>query len=58
MKSSNEALCGVAAAAARLGVGRKSVARHFPTVRIGRRVLVRVADVDAKIAEGQASGAR
>lgn len=57
MKSSNETLQSVASAAARLGVGRKSVTRHLPTVRIGGRVLVRVADVDAKIAEGRSDAA-
>ncbi|TXN17278.1 helix-turn-helix domain-containing protein [Methylobacterium sp. WL122] len=53
MKYPNGALTSVAEAAARLSVGRKSITRHLPTTRIGRRVLVRVSDVEAKIAEGQ-----
>lgn len=55
MITSNEALIGVAKAAARLGVGSKTIQRHLPTVRIGGRILVRVSDVEAKIREGQSN---
>lgn len=48
----NEALLiSAAKAAARLGVHQRTVLRHLPTTRIGRRVLVRVADVEAKLRE-------
>lgn len=48
-------LISVADAAGELGVHPASVRRHFPLVRIGDRILVRVADVEAKIAEGRAN---
>ena len=54
MNRSNETLIGVAEAALRLGVNRNTVARHFPVVRVGGRVLVRASDVEAKIREGRA----
>ena len=57
MITSNEALIGVAKAAVRLGISPRGVARHFPLVRIGGRILVRVADVEAKIREGQSNAA-
>lgn len=56
MNSSNETLTSVAKAAARLGISPNSVIRHLPTVRIGGRVLVRAADVEAKVMEGRANG--
>ncbi|GJE62064.1 hypothetical protein [Methylobacterium trifolii] len=54
MKYPNGALISATKAAVRLGVGRKTVVRHLSTTRIGRRVLVRVADVEAKIGEAAA----
>ncbi|UIY40822.1 helix-turn-helix domain-containing protein [Methylobacterium radiotolerans] len=47
-------LISVAQAAAQLGVHPKTVRAHFGLVRIGDRVLVRVADVAAKISGGHA----
>lgn len=54
MENSNETLISVAKAALRLGVNRNTIARHFPIVRIGGRMLVRSSDVEAKIMEGRA----
>lgn len=50
-------LMSIANAADELGVHQASIRRHFPLVRIGDRTLVRVADVEAKIAEGQVDAA-
>lgn len=50
-------LISVADAASDLGVHAASVRRHLPLVRIGGRILVRVADVEAKIREGQSNAA-
>lgn len=56
MNFSNEALISATKAAVCLGVSSNTVRRHFPIVRVGGRVLVRLADVEAKIAEGRAHG--
>lgn len=54
MENPNEAVLITATkAAVRLGVSPRSVSRHLPTVKIGGRVLVHVAVIDAKIAEGR-----
>lgn len=57
-KSSEALLISAAKAAVRLGISSRSVSRHLPTVRIGGRVLVRVEDINAKIAEGRADAVR
>ena len=46
-------LIGLNSAADQLGVSRHSIKRHFPTVRVGGRILVRAADVEAKLMEGR-----
>ena len=57
MISKNAALMGAANAATRLGVSRNTITRHLSTVRIGGRVMVRVADVEVLIQEGRTNAA-
>lgn len=51
-----KSLIGLNSAASQLGISRNSVQRHFHTVRVGGRVLVRAADIEDKITEGRTDG--